>query len=97
MTKITKQFIPCGFIYLFKLNFFNDMYVNHIIGVLHNLNNLIRLLSLFSLMVECPCLFTQDIHINNAIQWIQICNPYACVQMVTLNDHYKANKSGPIE
>ena len=35
-------------------------------------------------MVKCQCLCTQDVHINYAIQWIQICNPHACVQRFTL-------------
>ena len=31
----------------------------------------------------------QYVHIHHAIQWIQICNPCACVQSFTLIDHFK--------
>ena len=45
--------------------------------------------SLISLMVKCPCLCTQAVHVSDNIQWIQICNPYACVQRFTLHEHIK--------
>ena len=64
-------------------------------GVWYNSNSLTRLFSLIILIVKCPCFCTQDVHINDAIQWIQICNPYACVQRFTLNDHYNAHIEGP--
>ena len=40
-------------------------------------------------MVQCPYLCTSDVHKNDVFQWIQICNPHACVQRLTLNDHIK--------
>ena len=55
--------------------------------VLHYSNSQIGLFSLISLMVKCPCFFIQDVHINDTTQWIQFCNPYACVQRFALNDH----------
>ena len=47
-------------------------------------------------MVKCPCLHTQDVHINDTIQWIQICDPYACVPRFTLNDHKKHTSLVPL-
>ena len=47
-------------------------------------------------MVKCPYLCTQA-HINENIQWFQICNTYVCEQRFTLNDHQKPHKSSSIE
>ena len=35
--------------------------------------------------------------LNDNIQWFQICDPNACVQRCTLNDHYKTHMSGSFE
>ena len=48
-------------------------------------------------MVYCPHLSTQALHINDNIQWFQICDSNACVLRCTLHDHYKAHKPGSIE
>ena len=67
---------------------FHEFLLIILIGVLHNLNCLIRLFSLFSLVVlSCPRLCTQAVHTNDN----------ACLLRCTLHDHYKAHKSGSIE
>ena len=54
------------------------------------------LFSLISLIVTCPCLCSQNVHMNDTIQWIQICNPCACVQRFTLIDHSKHTSLVPL-
>ena len=81
------------FVSLFK---FLLIKVTSLFGVLHNSNSLIRLFSIFSIMVKYLCLCTPDVHINDANQWIEICNPYACVQRFTLNDHIKHTSLVPL-
>ena len=41
-----------------------------LIGDLHNLDSLIRVFSLISLMVKCPHLCIQNLRINDVFQWI---------------------------